>query len=217
MVVLRLLQEMNPNLTFITVVRNEELNVRRILDIAKELCKDIVVAVQKSEDKTLQICREYPAIILERPVESPEDSRDAVMELVKTPWAFLFDADEVPSIGLIHFLEDFDPSKYPQADGWKFDRINYINGQHIEANESREWQFRLIRADVRWDTAKQGQQIHILPLVKNEMFYANGVIYHHRTLDKVIRMTDRWNELCPKTIGVCNRYLSKVKEALNNV
>ena len=86
---------MNKNITFCGVYWNEAQTVRRVLDWAKGFFADMVIAVQISNDGTEQICAEYTPNILYHPAQSPEESKDEIMSLVKAPWAFWLDADEV--------------------------------------------------------------------------------------------------------------------------
>jgi hypothetical protein len=183
--------------------------------MVKEFCSEMVIAVQESTDATERICREYTDNILLHPHQSPEESKDAIMEQVKTEWTLWLDADETMSLPLIRFIETFNPAAYKQYDAIRVPRINYINGLVVEVNEGKDTQFRIIRNTVRWNPKLQGQRIHIHPMVQNP-FYLDCPIYHHRTLEKIERTTKRWNELEPKTEKPCNEYLARVKEALSN-
>ncbi len=202
---------MNPSLTFCGVFRNEQDRIRYVLDIGKALCKDMVIVVQESSDNTLKICKEYTQTVIERPSESPEESKDYIMENVKTPWTFWLDADEMPSVELIDYLSYFSPPG--EYDGIKFPRINYINGLRIEANQGEDEQYRLMANSVRWKPLVQGRRIHIHPIIQQTLSLGFP-LYHHRTLEKIERQTKRWNELEKSTVGVCNDYVKKVKEEL---
>jgi hypothetical protein len=197
-------------ITFCGVFRNEEQNLRRVLEIAKGLGLPIKVVVQQSEDNTVKIAKEYGEV-LERPSESPEESKDFLMEQIQTGWTWWLDADELPSIQMIDFVRGFDERAFNHVDGILFPRINYINGKHIEANEGgSDKQFRMMRSSIRWNAKAQGQRIHINPDVPRWILI-DIPLYHHRTLEKVERMTKRWNELEPKTAKYCDEYLEKVK------
>lgn len=203
---------MNPVLTFCGVYRNEQDRVRYVLDVAKALCYDMILVVQDSQDNTLKICKEYTERVIQRPAESPEESKDFIMENIMTPWTFWLDADEMPSFELMDYLTYF--SGAPGYDGIKFPRINYINGLHIEANQGKDEQFRLLERSVRWKPKEQGKRIHIHPIVKNSMLL-DFPIYHHRSLEKIKRQTERWNELDPSLKSVCDQYVSDVIKELN--
>jgi hypothetical protein len=197
---------MNSYLTFCTVLRNESNNVRRILDIGKSLCLDMVIVVQKSEDATLKICREYTNNVIERPVEPPE---------VSTDWTFWLDGDEVPSYELMKWLEDFIPPK--DIEGVRIPRFNYINGLRIEENDGKDIQFRMVTKNIRWKAKQQRHVCHIYPIVDKVIILEYPkVIYHHRTLEKIERTTKIWNDFEPRTSEMCNDYLARVKDSLSN-
>ena len=204
---------MTEQITFCAVFRNEAQRVRMVMDLAKSLFRQVVIVVQQSDDDTLKICTEYPAEIIERPAESPEESKDFIMHQVRTPWTFWLDADEFPSLETIEYLQTFDSYTLAGYDAVSFVRVNYIDGLIIEGGQGEDHQFRLIRSDVRWNPKAQGRRIHIHPLVKHSK-HLSKVIYHHRSLEKVERQTERWNELESQTKGACDEYVKKVKEEL---
>lgn len=204
---------MNNYITFCAVLRNEEINARRILDIGSKLCRRMVIAVQESDDNTLKICQDYPATIIQRPSESPEESRDFIMEQVKTPWTFWLDADEFPSLSVINTIERFEPWLIAGSDAMSFVRINYVNGITVTGGQDKDKQFRLLKSDVRWNPKQQGRRIHIYPQVKNPI-HSDKEIYHYRTLEKIKRQTERWNELEKSTQKACNDYVTKIEEEL---
>jgi hypothetical protein len=204
---------MNSQITFCAVLRNEAQRCRYVLDLATELFSHIVIAVQDGDDETLQICQEYPAELIRRPAESPEESKDYIMAEVKTQWTFWLDADEFPSLDLIKYLDTFYSDTLVGYDAMSFLRINYIDGLIIEGGQGEDRQFRLIRSDVRWNPKVQGRRIHIHPQIKYPLL-SQKKIYHHRSFDKVKKQTQRWNELEESTRGACDQYVAKVEEEL---
>lgn len=199
-------------MTFCAVLKDEAKVMRPILNLARDMGMLMCLAVQKSEDGTMQIAQEYTGNILVHPSQSPEESKDAIMETVTTDWTFWLDADEYPSLALINFVKDFNPS-YFHHDSIKFPRLNYIDGYHIEANQGKDEQYRVMRSSVRWMPKEQGRRIHIFPLVQNPMSLPYP-IYHYRSLEKIRRQTERWNSLEPQTADACTKYLKDVEEAL---
>lgn len=204
---------MNTIITFCAVFRNEASRCRYVLDLVKSLFDNIIIAVQESDDETLQICREYTDNIIVRHSEGPEESKDFIMEQVKTPWTFWLDADEFPSLSMIRMLEQVDPAVLFGYDSVSFIRTNYIDGLIIEGGQGIDRQYRMMRSDVRWNTKAQGKVIHIHPLVKKTL-ESDLIIYHHRTLEKVKRMTERWNSLEPKSVNDCNLYVKNVEKEI---
>ncbi|HDZ2632454.1 TPA: glycosyltransferase, partial [Klebsiella pneumoniae] len=52
-----------PNLTVIILTKNEQLHLRRCLDSVINFCERIVIVDSFSDDKTLEIIKEYPGIV----------------------------------------------------------------------------------------------------------------------------------------------------------
>lgn len=200
-------------LTFCAVFKDEALTIRPVLNLARDLGLPMCIVVQESQDGTLQIVQEYTGNIIMHPAQSPEESKDEVMDRVNSDWTFWLDADEYPSTGMINFVRDFNPNQFPTNDSFKFPRINYIDGYHIEANQGKDEQFRILKSSIRWYPKEQGRRIHIHPKVINP-WLAPFPLYHYRDIEKIERQTARWNELEPKTAEACNQYLAKVKEEL---
>jgi hypothetical protein len=155
-------------ITLCMVVRNESLVVRRVLDYLTPLFEDVIIGVQESEDKTLEICKEY-ATVIERPSESPEETRDIVMDQVITPWVLWLDADEFPSVSLMRWLEALDISTLTQYDSVSFIRVNYIDGFDIDGGQGTDRQFKMLKSNVRWNPKEQGRRIHIHPQVQRTL------------------------------------------------
>lgn len=199
-------------ITFCGVFRNEAPRIRHLLDIVSKLCKELVIVVQESEDATEQICQEYTDNVFSHPAQSPEESKDFIMDRVQTPWTLWFDGDEIPSLELIEYIKMFNPQNVGNYDGIKFPRVNYVDGLVVTGGQGEDKQFRMVRKDVRWRTEVQ-RRIHINPLVHNPL-EVDIPLYHHRTLEKVKRQTERWNELQPELSNICNEYVSKVEEEL---
>jgi len=201
-------------LTFCGVFRNEAPRVRHVLDIVSKLCTELVIVVQESEDATEQICREYTDNVFAHPPQSPEESKDFILEKVQTPWTLWFDADEIPSLELIRYIETFNPKNVEGYDGLAFPRVNYVDGLIVTGGQGKNApQFRMLRKDVRWKPELQGGRIHIHPLVYHRLD-VNKPLYHIRTLEKVKKQTERWNELQPGLAEVCNKYVEEVEKEL---
>lgn len=204
---------MNHMVTFCAVYRNEARVIRQTLDLAKSLFPTLILAVQESEDNTLEICKQYATTLIQRPSESPEESRDFVMEQVKTPWCFWLDADEFPSLPLIHYLEQFEPAQTAFHDAYSFIRINYVDGVIVTGGQGEDRQFKLLKKEIRWNPQGQGRRIHIYPQVTYPQ-PSDLKLYHLRTLEKIKRQTERWNELDSSTKKACDQYVKDVEAEL---
>lgn len=212
------IKTMNKDLSFICVMRNESRVARVILDIMKPVCKEMYLGVQKSNDHTLKICREYTKNVFERQPEAPEYTKDFLMSKVKTKWAVWFDADEIPSYQLINYLLTTDFRSLMSYEAIRVPRINYVDGVYVEGKQKLDWgdkidhQFMILRKDVRWNPTPE-RSIHIWPKVTNH-FAINCPVYHHRTLAKIVSRTKDWDRINPEMKEQCNSYAYDVELAV---
>lgn len=200
-------------ITFCAIYRNEASRMRLDLDWASKMFDNMIIGVQQSDDATLEIAKEYTKNIILRPSESPEESKDFIMEKVKTHWTFWLDADEFPSVSLMRWLETLSFFDLTSYDSVSFLRVNYIDGLIIEGGQGIDKQFRMMIKHVRWNTKLQGKRIHIHPIVRNTL-QSNLVIFHHRSLQKIKDQTERWNQLEPLTKEACDKYVKDVEKEL---
>lgn len=77
------------------ITYNEELRLGRTLEGIKDLADEIVIVDSFSEDKTLDIAREYGARIFEREWTGYGDQKNYVIDKCQGDWILLIDADEV--------------------------------------------------------------------------------------------------------------------------
>ena len=205
---------MNKNLSYIGIFKNEANKVRYILDMVKFLCPTLYLGVQPSEDDTLKICSEYTTNIFERPNEAPFYSKDFLASQVKTDWFCWFDADEIPSIPLFNYLNSLDFNKISEFEGIQIPRTNYINGVECSGGQINDYQFMVLRKEIRWNPTPE-RAIHIWPKLTKH-FRINYPVYHIRTLDKIERRTQDWNRIQPNLKEVCESYVTNIKSELKN-
>lgn len=82
-------------LTVSMIVKNEERFLGECLSSIKDIADEIIVVDTGSTDRTIEIARSFGARIVE--IEWPNDfaqARNVGLELVKTPWVLVLDADE---------------------------------------------------------------------------------------------------------------------------
>lgn len=83
----------------ISLVRNEDLFIERVLTNAYDFCDKIMVAVHRSTDRTSEIverlAREKPRVTVHA-VNDPSESHELIRTYANTPtWIFALDGDEV--------------------------------------------------------------------------------------------------------------------------
>lgn len=83
------------NLTLCMIVKNEETQIERCLQSAKDAVDEIVVVDTGSTDRTVEICKRFGARVYHHPwQDSFSLARNQALKYVKTEWALQLDADE---------------------------------------------------------------------------------------------------------------------------
>lgn len=77
----------------VIVTKNEEKNIRDALESVKDF-DDIVIVDSFSEDRTLDICREYTEKVFQHPWQGYAKQKQMAVDYTEKPWILILDADE---------------------------------------------------------------------------------------------------------------------------
>lgn len=123
-----------PDFSFIILSYNEELHLPRLLQSVAGLDAPIYVLDSGSTDKTLDICIEYGAIILEHPFQNhPTQWHYALTNFsISTPWVIGLDSDQVVTPELFNKLKNFRNTDYQDVNGIYFNRKNFFKGRWLK-------------------------------------------------------------------------------------
>ena len=129
---------------------NEETNLRRCLASAAELAQEIVVVDSGSTDKTLEVAKEYGAIIQHQKWLGHRDQKGVALGLCTQPWVLVLDCDEELSPALrediVRFFESGDSERY---DGAWMNRLTWFLGRWIRHGDwYPDSKLRLLRRSV---------------------------------------------------------------------
>lgn len=121
------------DLTVIILTFNEELHIRRAIQSAAQVAKEIIIVDSYSSDRTLEIAREMNARILQNPFVNQALQFQWAMEngQVNTSWTMRMDADEYLTPELIHEIGTRLPSLEPGISGIVLKRQVHFMGQWI--------------------------------------------------------------------------------------
>ena len=171
--------------TFVTVAWNEERRIGPLLDLAKEWFPAIVVGVQESQDRTLEIAEASANRARDRVLREPhlgfgEASMPRLIEAAKTPWVFSVACDELPSLDLLESLDSaMAYAMQERAGGVWINFRSIVEG--VEYNE-QHGHLRLFRSGLGWP-----QTLHSRPKAKIEIWWPYGHIRHERSLDEMMQ------------------------------
>ena len=188
---------------FLMGVYNEEKRICECLDYHLPYFDEVVISVQKSEDKTLEICQEYqaksdkPFYILDKPkVGFSEMFLQEACDKLSTEWVLYCDADEKFPI---NFLKNMKPMlKYETFyNGYRFPRHNYFDVQVFNDAVPIEPKVMRIRHPARDDQVRLTRrsmtifppQIHVRARVRDEsgdekIKTLDYAMYHLKSLDE---------------------------------
>ena len=107
------------NLSIAIISLNEESNLRRCLQSAAGLAREIVVVDSGSTDKTCDVAREFGARVQHQDYLGQRDQKNVALSLCTMPWVLMLDCDEElpPELkaAIVAFFENGDAERYAGA------------------------------------------------------------------------------------------------------
>lgn len=171
------------------VVHNESERLEEMIDFHRPFVDEIVIAVQKSDDNTLEIAKRLADKVIETPcVGYCEADREKVHALVDSDWELCLDADEYLTHECMVEFRNLITKPY---DGYSLKRRLFIDG---EKKFEGDYQHRLYRKD----RVKFLNELHTepQPLNRNCVFCPEYVAINHiKTMNEVIEDESRYENL----------------------
>lgn len=143
---------------------NEEANLRRCLQSAAGLAREIVVVDSGSKDRTLDIAREFGARIQHQDWLGHRDQKNVALQLCSQPWVLALDCDEELSdtlrASLIAFFAEGDDQRFTGAE---MARKVYFLGRWITHGDwYPDRKIRLFRRDAgRWGGSPEHDRVEL--------------------------------------------------------
>jgi len=122
-----------PDFSFIILTYNEELHLPRLLSSVKDLQAPIFVLDSGSNDKTLDICKEFDATVKTNAFENHPKQWNVALSCfcIKTPWIIALDADQIVTAELSEQLKKFKDHDFKEVNGIYFNRKNFFKGKWL--------------------------------------------------------------------------------------
>ncbi len=127
-------------ISVVIITYNEERIIARCLEAVKSIADEILIVDSFSSDKTVEICKQNGAKVIQRKFDGYRSQKDFACKSSKHLWILSLDADEVLSKELILSLkrwknkmsksEDFHPSQ-SQPVGYFINRITEYCGKWV--------------------------------------------------------------------------------------
>ena len=163
-------------------VGNEENNIRRCLE-SLTWVDEIVVVDSFSQDRTVEICREYTDRVYQHTWLGYVGQKELIKGMAQHPWILFIDADEEVSAELKQeILEEFASGRNRECVGYEFPRKVFFLGRWIVHGEWwPDYKMRLYRKDRGVCT---GREPHDHVIVDGPVRRLKGCL-HHYTYDDI--------------------------------
>ncbi len=188
---------MGNRISLCMIVQNEEKNIRRCLQSVAGAVDEIIVVDTGSTDGTVQIAREFGALVRPFPWNgSFSDARNASLEPATGDWIIFLDADEELAGGSREALRRATGSG-ESVEGYFVKIINYL-GNEGWIEPCPDLVFRLFRnrPDYRFRGAIHEQIVDVILERNSRARYQVAedlVIFHYGYLDRQIEEKDKKN------------------------
>jgi len=186
------------------ITYNEERNIRECLESVR-WADEIVVVDSRSEDRTVEICREYTDRVLLRDFMGHVEQKNLCLDQASHPWVLCIDADERVSPELRDQIQEVLGREAVGADGFVIPRRTFYLGRWIRRGGwYPDAKLRLFRRDRgRWG----GENPHDRVEMEGRVAPLSGEILHHTYRDlghhvEVIDLFSRSSAESKKARGV---------------
>ncbi len=163
------------------IAGNEERNIRRCLDSAK-WADEIVVLDSYSQDRTVEICREYTDRVYQHEWMGYIGQKNLIKDMAKGPWIFFLDADEEISPSLHKAIqEEFATGNTADFAGYEFPRlVRYLGRWIYHGDWYPDTKLRLFRKD---KGECGGQEPHDRIIVHGRVKSLKDPLFHYTYTD----------------------------------
>lgn len=156
------------------ITKNEEKNIKEALESVKDF-EEIIVVDSFSEDKTVEICKNYTDKIFQSKWKGFAGQKQFAIDKATLPWVLVLDADERVTEALK--LEIIEKLKSDDAAGYFIPRKNFFLGKWIK--HSGWWPDYTLRL-FRKDRGKMEERaVHERIIVEGETDYLTEPLLHY--------------------------------------
>lgn len=176
----------------VSVIWNEEARIGKLLSRLQPYFSHIVVCVQASSDRSLEIARrmarEGDVVIEDEHRGFGEGSAPIVAPAVRTPWAFVVSADEWPSDDLLNSVRTI--IGYAERQGYQGVWVPFRSTIEGVTFDEQRGHLRIFQRGLGWS-----RTMHSRPKAARSFWWPHGHVDHDRSLDELVRDYLRYLEL----------------------
>lgn len=205
-----------PRISAVVITHNEAENIAECLDALKQVADEIVVVDAFSKDRTVEICTEKGAKVMQRKWQGYSASKNYGNEIASNDWILSIDADEVLSPELINQLRQLQVKK---GEVYSLDRINYFDGQWIKyCGWYPDWKIRLFhREEVQWEGDFVHEKIVVPSRIKVKKLQGHLHHYSYKSLDDHLERIERYSDLAAQELFGANKKPSRMSVWLSPI
>ena len=192
------------SLSVCIVTYNEEDNIRECLE-SVSWAEEIIVVDSLSNDRTVEICRQYTDRVIQRKWNGYIDQKSFALEHATREWVLFIDADERLSPGLIKEIKKEISKENNEYDGFYLPRHIYYLGRWINHGEwYPEYRLRLFkRSKGCIGGIEPHDKVELTTQGRMRVKYLREDMRHftYKTLSDQIRTIDKFSSISADEMG----------------
>jgi glycosyltransferase involved in cell wall biosynthesis len=172
-------------LSLAIIAHNEEANIRRLLESCAGLVSEIVLVVNDSTDRTVEIAEQHGARVYREKWRGYRDQKNLTLEKVTQPWVLALDCDEELSPPLRRSISDFFRlGGSDRCEGAYFARkVWFMERWIVHGDWYPDHSLRLFKSHIRWSGSPEHDKIVVdgprTKLAGDLHHFSNPTINHH--------------------------------------
>ncbi len=170
------MNETAPDLSVAIIACDAERTITRTLSSVAGVARRVVVVDSGSTDRTVEICREHGAEVVQREWEGYARQKQYAMEFCDSEWVLSLDADESLDAEAEEEVSRCVKSNDPAVAAYAVNRRVWFRDRELRHTWQPEWITRVVRRGKgRWE----GYEPHPALIVNGEVRRIGGNIRHH--------------------------------------
>jgi glycosyltransferase involved in cell wall biosynthesis len=194
------------------ITKNEERNIKEALESVRDF-EDIIVVDSFSEDRTVEICRDYTSRVYRHEWQGFSRQKQRAVDYSKNEWVLILDADERVTPGLkLEMMRVISEDDYS---GFFIPRKNFFLGKWIR--HSGWWPDYTLRLFKKEEAYVEPREVHEKVIVSGPVSYLRNPLLHYtyRTIGDYIKKMETYSSLSAEEIKRNGLLLSGLKLLIN--
>ena len=194
------------------ITRNEQRNIKDALESVRDF-DDIIVVDAFSDDRTIDICREYTTRVYRHEWAGFSRQKQRAVDYAKNDWVFILDADErvTPSLK-VEMVREISSSLHS---GFYVPRKNFFLGRWIRfSGWWPDYTLRLFRKEASY---VEQREVHEKVIVNGTTAYLKSPMLHYtyRTISDYMKKMEMYSALSAEEIRQSRGLFSGLKMIVN--